>query len=130
MRAKINKGKIANIKASYCAFFGVYILAFIFGSSDLKTFGLIGSGVGLGGYLLYFFIGYKLLKQKRLLLIGNICFVLFNIVTVLYAFNDNNDSIVGLLFAIASVLLFLIISNKTLGVVLEHDEQLERELSI
>ena len=126
MKIKLSKAKANNIRIAYCAFLGLYIIAVILKLFELKIFGMIASGASWGAYTTLFFCGIKAFRGNKPLLISNICFFILNIVTVLYAFSDSAD-IVGLYFALATVLLFLIISNKTLGILEEKykDKQLK-----
>ena len=118
MRIRLNKEKAIVIRIAYCTFFGLYVLAFILKLSELKIFGIIASGVSWGTYITLFLCGIKVFIDNKLLLISNICFLIFSVIAILYALSDSTD-IVGLSFALASILLFLIISNKTLGLLEE-----------
>jgi len=126
MKIKLSKEKANNIRIAYCAFWGLYIIAFIFKLFELKIFGVLASSVSWGAYTTLFLCGIKVFRSNRPLLISNICFIILNITTVLCAFSDGTG-VVELYFALATILLFLIISNKTLGILEEKykDKQIE-----
>lgn len=109
---KLATEKITNIRIAYLTFQGIYILGFFFGLEQIKLVGSTASCVAWGMYILLFYI-YIRFTESIWLLTSNICFFISHFVFIYFTLEEES-SIYGLVFSTISILLFLLISKRTL----------------
>jgi hypothetical protein len=124
MKVNLNEEKARNIRVAYLSFFGVSVLSLLvlqfYSVRGFVQFGTIASSIAFGTYLLFFFLNLKLLSKHFFLFVGNICFIFLNLSFVVYALFLDFRGIRELILGALAILLFLLVSKKTLEILLKR----------
>ena len=120
----LSEEKAKNIKIAYISFFGLSVLSLFVSQfhpgRDFVNFGTIASSIAFGAYLLFFLLNLKLLSKHFLLFVGNICFICAQLSFVVFALCLDFRGIGELILGVLTIVLFLLVSNKTIQVLLTH----------
>ena len=124
MKIFLNKEKARCIKIAYISFFGLSVLSLFLSQfltgRDFVVFGTIASGIAFGAYSFFFFLNLKLLLKHFILFVGNICFICAQLSFVVFSLFLDFKGIRELIFGVLTIMLFLLVSNKTLLILLKR----------
>ena len=124
MKVNLNEAKARNIRIAYISFLGLTTLSLLvshfFAVRSFVVFGTIASSIAFWTYLLFFFLNLKLLSKQFLLFVGNICFICAQLCFVVFALSLDYRGIRELVLSILTIFLFLLVSKKTLDILVKH----------